>query len=259
MNPNSSLQLGYSRRVRRPTYNELSPFVTFSDNRNFFSGNPNLNPEFTNSFDLGHLKYFDAGSLSSSIYYRYTMGKIDQIRTVDSEGFARSLPQNFADQQSMGVELTSSFNVSKNYKADLSFNGFRAKIDASNINSAYLVDTYSWFIRHTSRIKLGGGVDAQVRANYEAPQKTAQGTRGYITWMDLSATKDIMQGKGTLSLNILDVFNSRIMRTETSGATFYTNRQMQGRLRQINITFNYRLNTTKQAAKQRRSMMDEDN
>ena len=259
INPNSSFQLGYSRRVRRPTYNELSPFVTLSDNRNFFSGNPNLNPEFTNSFDLGHLNYFDAGSLSSSIYYRYTTGKIDQIRTVDAQGFSKSLPQNFADQQSMGVELTSSFNVSKAYKADLSFNGFRSIIDASNINSTYLVDMYSWFVRHTSRIKLGGGIDAQVRANYEAAQKTAQGTRGNIAWMDLSATKDVMQGKGTLSLNVLDVFQSRIMRTETNGATFYTNREMQGRLRQINITFKYRFNTTKQAAKQRRSMMDEEN
>ena len=259
LNPNSSFQLGYSRRVRRPTYNELSPFVTFSDNRNYFSGNPNLNPEFTNSFDLGHLKYFDAGSLSSSVYYRYTTGKIDQIRTVDAQGFSKSLPLNFADQQSMGIELTSSFNVSKAYKADLSLNAFRAKIDATNVNANYLVDTYSWFVRHTSRIKLGGGIDAQVRANYEAPQKTAQGTRGYIAWMDLSATKDIMQGKGTLSLNVLDLFNSRIMRTETFGGTFYTNREMQGRLRQINITFNYRINTTKQAAKQRRSMMDEEN
>lgn len=259
MNPNSSMQLGYSRRVRRPTYNELSPFVTLSDNRNFFAGNPNLDPEFTDSFDLGHLKYFDAGSLSSSLFYRYTTGKIEQIRNVDAQGFARSFPQNLADQQTMGVEVTSSFNVSKQYKADLSFNGFRAVIDASNINSAYFVDTYSWFVRHTSRIKLGGGVDGQVRANYEAAQKTAQGRRGYIAWMDLSATKDIMKGKGTLSLNVLDLFNSRIMRMETRGETFYTNREFQGRLRQINITFNYRLNTTKQAAKQRRSMMDEDN
>ena len=259
VNTNSSFQLGYSRRVRRPTYNELSPFVTFSDNRNYFSGNPNLNPEFTNSFDLGHLKYFDAGSLSSSVYYRYTTGKIDQIRTVDAQGYSKSLPKNFADQQSMGIELTSSFNVSKAYKADLSFNGFRAIIDASNINANYLVDTYSWFVRHTSRVKVGAGIDAQIRANYEAPQKTAQGTRGNIAWVDLSATKDVMQGKGTLSLNVLDLFNSRIMRTETNGGTFYTNREMQGRLRQINITFNYRFNTTKQAAKQRRSMMDEEN
>jgi outer membrane receptor protein involved in Fe transport len=65
-NEENSFQLGFSRRVRRPTYNELSPFVTLSDNRNFFSGNPDLNPEFTNSFDLGYLKYFDLYSLSQS-------------------------------------------------------------------------------------------------------------------------------------------------------------------------------------------------
>lgn len=257
-NDENSFQWGYSRRVRRPTYNELSPFVTLSDNRNFFSGNPNLNPEFTNSFDLGYLKYFETGSLSSSIYYRHTTGKIDQIRTVDSLGFSRLLPQNFANQASMGVEVTSTFNLSTAYKADFSINAFRAKINATNINSTFSVDTYSWFVRHTSRIKLGGGVDMQARANYEAAQKTAQGRRGGIAWIDLSASKDILSGNGTLSLNVLDLFNSRIMRSETFGSTFYTSRQMQGRLRQINLTFNYRIKTTKQAAKQRRSMMDEE-
>ena len=56
-----SFQLGYSRRVRRPTYNELSPFVTYSDNRNYFSGNPDLNPEFTDSYDFGGLRYLESG------------------------------------------------------------------------------------------------------------------------------------------------------------------------------------------------------
>ena len=98
----------------------------------------------------------------------------------------------------------------------------------------------------------------QVRGNYEAPQKTAQGRRGHIAWMDLSASKDIMSGNGTITMNVLDLFNSRIMRSETFGTTFYTRRQSQGRLRQFNLTFNYRIKTTKQAAKQRRSMMDEE-
>ena len=128
--------------MRRPTYNDLSPFVTLSDNRNFFSGNPNLNPEFTNSFDLGHLKYFDKGSISSSIYYRQTFGKIDRFRTVDSLGFSRTLPANLADQQSMGIEMASSWNFTKSYKADLSFNAFRAITDASNINAAFKSDTF---------------------------------------------------------------------------------------------------------------------
>ena len=56
-----SLQLSFSRRVRRPFYNDLSPFATFSDSRNFFGGNPNLNPEFTNAFEIGHIKYFKFG------------------------------------------------------------------------------------------------------------------------------------------------------------------------------------------------------
>ncbi|MDX1943170.1 MAG: TonB-dependent receptor, partial [Saprospiraceae bacterium] len=54
----NAVQISYSRRVRRPVYNELSPYVTFSDNRNFFSGNPDLDPEFSNVFELGHIKYF---------------------------------------------------------------------------------------------------------------------------------------------------------------------------------------------------------
>ncbi|CAM4171140.1 outer membrane beta-barrel family protein [Aquirufa beregesia] len=258
LSADNSFQLGYSRRVRRPTYNELSPFVTYSDNRNYFSGNPNLNPQFTDVFDLGHVKYYENGSISSSIYYRNTDGKIDRIRQVDANGYSVTLPQNFKNEVSMGAEFTGSSNLSKAWKADLSINIFRAKADASNIDPNYVSDTYSWFARHTSRFKLGGGVDAQLRANYEAPQNTPQGSRGYIAWMDLSASKDIMKGNGTLTLNILDVFSSRIMRSETRGTGFYTKSEFQGRLTQFNLTFNYRIKTTKQAAKQRRSMMDEE-
>lgn len=264
ISPDNSFQLSYSKRVRRPTYNDLTPFVTFSDNRNFFSGNPNLNPEFTDAFELGHVKYVDKGSISSSIYYRHTVGKIDRFRMVDTAGFARTMPVNIIDQQSMGIEVAGSYNFTKNYKADLSFNAFRAVADASNINVAFQSDTYSWFARHSSRIKIGV-TDVQVRANYEAPQQTPQGTRGHIAWMDISASKDIMEGNGTLSLSILDIFNSRINRYESrfleprDGSGFYTRGQSQGRLTSVNLTFNYRFKTTKQSAKQRRSLMDEEN
>jgi len=259
VSPEKSLQLGYSRRVRRPTYNELSPFVTYSDNRNYFSGNPDLNPEFTDSYDLGGLKYVENGTMSASLYYRNTNGKIEQIRTVDANGYSKRLPLNFSNMQSMGAEFTSSNSLTKAWKADFSLNLFRAITDARNLDASFYSDTYSWFVRHTSRVKLGAGIDAQIRANYEAPQKTPQGSRGYLSWLDLSANKDIMDGNGTITLNILDVFSSRIMRTETKGVGFFTQAEMQGRLTQYNFTFNYRFKTTKQAAKQRRSMMDEEN
>src|SRR4029450_2068636 len=89
----NDIQLSYSRRVRRPFYNDLSPFMTFSDSRNYFSGNPDLDPEFTNALEIGHIKSFDKGSLSSSLYYRDTKGKINQIRQVNAQGNSVTRPE----------------------------------------------------------------------------------------------------------------------------------------------------------------------
>jgi ferric enterobactin receptor len=242
---NDAVQISYSRRIRRPFYNDLSPFMTFADNRNFFAGNPNLDPEFTNAFEIGHIKYMENGSLSSSIYFRDTKDKIQSIRTVDAQGFASTLPQNLTGEKSFGAEFVSQMNIKKWYKADLSFNFFKAIIDGSNIDQTYKRETYSWFVRHTSRFSLPKKLDIQLRGNYEAPQKTVQGKRLALYYIDFSVSKEVFKGKGTLNLNIMDVFNSRINRFITEGNNFFTEGSSQFRRRQNNLTLNYRINNGK--------------
>ena len=244
-----ALQISFSRRVRRPQYNDLSPFMTFSDNRNFFSGNPDLNPEFTNSFDLGHIKYMGKGSVSSSVYYRHTIGKIIRIRQVDEQGFAMTRPENLATEDSYGAEFTSSYAPYPWWKVDGSLNFFRAMTNGSNLDASFQSDTYSWFARTTSRFTFWKSTDFQMRGNYEAPQQTPQGRRMAIATLDLSVSRDVLKNNGTLTLNVLDVFNSRRFRTITEGTNFYTENNSQGRLRQINLTFNYRLRQAKKKAK----------
>lgn len=242
----NAIQASYSRRVRRPFYNDLSPFMTFSDNRNFFSGNPDLNPEFSNVFEVGHIKYFEIGTLTSSVYYRDTDDKIQSIRTVDPvTGFARTMPRNLKGEQSYGIEFVSNLTPVKWWKVDLNFNFFHSKIDASNIDENYMRTTYSWFARATNRFSLPKGFDTQIRANYEAAQKTAQGERKALYYIDLSASKDVLKGRGTLILSVLDLFNSRRMRTITEGEDFYTYGNFQFRRRQINLTFSYRIKQAK--------------
>jgi ferric enterobactin receptor len=257
--PNANdIQLSYSRRVRRPFYNDLSPFMTFSDSRNYFSGNPDLNPEFSNVFEISHLKYFEKGSLSSSIYYRDTEGKINSIRSVDEKGNSVTMPENLRGEQSGGIEFTSEYNPAKWWRLDLNFNFFYADVDGSNIASIYTASTYSWFARQTSRFTLPAGVDLQLRGNYEAPQKTAQGRRKSLYYIDFSASKDIFKGRGSINFNVLDVFNSRKARSVTEGVNFYTEGSSQYRKRQMNITVSYRINQTKQAAKSKRAATVED-
>lgn len=237
----NAFQLSYSKRVRRPVYNDLSPYVTFSDQRNFFSGNPDLDPEYTDAYELGHIKYFEKATLFSTVYYRNTVDKIERIRQVNDDGFSVTAPYNLTGEKSFGVEFSGDYRVKDWWKLDFNANFFHARIDASNIGQTELRKTYSWLFRQTSRFTFGEGWDIQVRANYEARQKTAQGVRKGIFFMDLSASKRILADRGTLVLNVTDVFNTRINRFITEGFNFYTEGESQMVRRQTNLTFAYRI------------------
>ena len=245
----NALQVSYSRRVRRPFYNDLSPFMTFSDSRNFSSGNPDLDPEFSDAFEIGHIKSFEKGSLSSAVYFRDTKGKIDRIRTVDSAGNSVTLPQNLRKEKAMGIEFTSNYSPYKWWKLDFNANFFYADIDGSNIVKTYKTSTYSWFVRQTSRFTFPNALDIQLRGNYEAPQKTAQGKRKSLYYFDFSLSKDVFKGNGTLNLSLLDLFNTRKSRNITEGVNFYSEGSYQGRRRQLNLTLNYRIRQSKPPAK----------
>ncbi|MDO9374388.1 MAG: outer membrane beta-barrel family protein [Ferruginibacter sp.] len=249
----NALQLSYSRRVRRPFYNDLSPYVTFSDSRNFFSGNPDLNPEFSNVIEVGQLKTFAKGSYTSALYYRSTKGKIERIRTVDTAGNSVTRTENLLSENAFGLEFTGQYSPVKWWKVDLNFNFFQAEIDGSNIKQDYKTKTYSWFARQTSRFMFKHNFDVQLRTNYEAPQKTAQGTRKSLYYLDLSMSKDVLKGKGTVNLNVLDVFNTRRNRSITEGSNFYAESDFQFRRRQINLSLSYRIRQAKPAVKAKKA------
>jgi outer membrane cobalamin receptor len=223
--------------------------MTLADRRNFFSGNPNLDPEYSDVYEIGHIKYFERGSFTSSVYHRNTKGKIERIRAVDDEGNSRTLPENLRSEKATGAEFTGEFSIFSWWKFDMNVNFFYADIDGTNILSSYNNTTYSWFARQTSRFKLPEGLDIQLRANYEAPQRTAQGKRLALYYLDYSMSKDVFKGNGTIHFNVLDVFNSRRMRSITEGPNFYTEGNFLFRRRQINLTFTYRIRQAKQAPK----------
>ncbi len=245
---NNAVQLSYSRRIRRPGFRELNPFFTFSDSRNLFNGNPNLDPEFTNSFEAGHIKYWDKGSLGSSIYYRHTEGVIQRIIVVDQEtGNTNRRPENLATQDSYGLEFNYSLDPYKWWRLSGDFNFFRAVTSGDFINSrgqlqSLDADAYSWFTRFTSRTTFWKNTDLQLRLNYRAPQITTQGRDKAITAIDLGLSKDILKNKGTLTLSIQDVFNSRRYRSTINQPDFFSEIDFQWRARQTTLSFNYRLN-----------------
>ncbi|MEM9884428.1 MAG: TonB-dependent receptor [Bacteroidota bacterium] len=248
---NNAIQLSYSRRIRRPRFWDLNPFFTFSDARNFFSGNPNLDPEFTDSYELGHIKYWDKGSLGSAVYYRHTEDVIQRLFTADENGNTVRRPENIATEDSYGLEFTYSYNPAKWWRLNGDFNFFRAITSGAFINAEGVrrdleADTYTWFTRLTSRVTFWKNTDLQVRVNYRAPRIQPQGKTRAILSTDLGLSKDILKNNGTITLSVRDLFNSRKYRYLIEEEGFVSENVFQWRVRQTTLTFNYRLNQKKQ-------------
>ncbi len=244
----NSIQLSYSRRIRRPRFWDLNPFFSFSDSRSYYSGNPNVDPEFTNSYELGYIQYWDKGSLSSSIYYRHTDGVISRLTErglVDGDSLFITKPQNLATEDAYGFEFTFSYNPDKWLRLSGDVNLFRAITDGTNLGSTFEADAITMSGRLTSQMTLWKQLETQIRFNYRAPRETTQGRRKALYMMDLGISKDIWKKKGTLTLSVRDVFNSRKRRYETFGPDFYREGEFQWRSRVATLKLNYRINQKK--------------
>ncbi len=239
---NNAIQLSYSRRIKRPRFWDLNPFFTFSDARNFFSGNPNLDPEFTNSYEISHIKYFENGSISSAIYYRHTTDVIRRVLTVFQDGTTFRQPENLDSQKDLGLEFTFSLNPVKWLRVNGSFNAFRNIVDGGEIGSS---DSYTSNGRLSTKMTILKNTDFQISGNYRGPRDTPQGRRLTMYTIDLGLSRDILKKKGTLTLSARDLFNSRKRRGIFEEEDFYQKSEFQWRGRQIVLNLNYRLNQKK--------------
>lgn len=250
-----TLQLSYSYRINRPGFRDLLPFSNFSDSRVFFVGNPNLNPEYTHSFEGGYLTNFESGSLLTSLYYRSRTSVIQRISEVDTSGITRIIPINLATQDAYGMELNFSITPVKWWQINLNGNFYRAITEGQYEEETLYSDTYTMNGRVTSKTTIAQKIDFQASFNYNAPRVTTQGKQLSSYSLDLALSKDILKGKGTLVANVRDLLNSRLRRNITDIEGYYSESESLRRYRQFIVTFSYRLN--KQKDRERKTDNDE--
>jgi len=241
----NTVQASYSRRIRRPRFWDLNPFFSFSDNRNIRSGNPNLDPEFTDSYEISYLKYWDKVSISSSVYYRHTTDVITRVTTVINDSTTLSRPENLLEEDNFGLEFIASADVGKWWKVNGSFNFFRAITDGGNLGEEFSADTYAWTARVNSRMTFWKEVDLQLMFNYRGPEDRPQGSREAYYYLDANISYEIFGGNGTLNLNVRDVFNSRRYRFTTDIEDLYATGDFRRSIRTITLGLNYQLNQKK--------------
>lgn len=257
---NSSLSLSYSKRINRPRGRFLNPVSSLSSNINIFQGNPDIDPSLTDAIDLGYLKKWDKVTFNTSAYVNITNDAFQFIRKesglfVDGVPVILSTPINLAKEYRAGFEFNVNYSPYKWWRLNGNFNAFRNETQGDYSYVDYLGNTIvqnfdnvalTWFTRISSKVTLPYKIDWQTNGTYNAPQTNAQGKSLGVASMNVALSKDILKDKGTIALNVSDVFNSRkrIMETEIPNVVSSYS-EMQWRQRQVMLTFTYRFNKQK--------------
>jgi hypothetical protein len=219
------------------------------------------------------LKKWDKLTFSSSLYVNKTTDVFQFVRkksgelTNDGIPLIIATPINLATEYRAGFEFTLNYSPYKWWRINSNFNYFNIDTkgdytytDFTNtiVTQNFDNKTSSWFARINSKVTLPYKIEWQTNANYNGPQKNAQGKSYGIASANLAFSKDVLKDKGTIALNVNDVFNSRkrIFDTYISGSVdSYT--EMQWRERQITLSFTYRINKSKNEKEKPRKQQED--
>jgi iron complex outermembrane recepter protein len=236
------MQANYTRRINRPWVRALNPFTDISDPLNIRFGNPNLRPELINSFELSHLWYGKTTSLTSTAFYRATTDNVTRYRRLRDDGVTEQTYLNLARSYSYGMEFVVNQDITSWWKANGNFSYFIATIKGDPGVPDVLTQTNrSWTARINSNMTIAKGFDSQVSVNYRSPFIIPQGEIQSFFNVDVGVKKDVLKGRGAITLRVSDIFNTLRFRINTFGEGFtsYTEAKRESRIAFIGFTYRF--------------------
>ena len=253
------LQLNYTRRLRRPRGHQLNSFRDTRDASMTSFGNPELTPEYSNSFSLNYLKTWDAHSMLVSAYYRPTSDVIQRINyqsTSDNQMYSTYM--NVASSTSAGLELVLKNQVCKILNLTTTanayyykLNGFAYDIDGQTITGEGN-HNFTWNARMQASLMLPWDLSVQLTGRYRSRQVITQGYRKANFSMNLGVRKTFLNRKLTVALNCRDLLNTRKFENFTSSETFTRHQKSWRSGRTLNLTLTYSFGNMKAKAPKKR-------
>ncbi len=242
-NEQQSVQMSYSRRLRRPWSRSLLPGIDFDDERSQFTGNPNLTPEYSNSYEAGYLHYWGSGSLLTSFYYRHRTDVIERI-TEQRDGVQFRFPVNFASEKAWGVEFSADQKIGDTFTLTGSANLFQSNTDGTYEERVFSSESDNFQARMRLRWEIVDGLNYQASLRYRGPSNTPQGTRDGMTMTDTGISYDLLDERAKIVFNVRDVFDaqnfSNTVNTDGNPQTnYFTQREFSWSTRSFSLNFQY--------------------
>lgn len=271
-NEKNQLQVSYSRRVDRPGLQQVNPIREFATPLISAFGNPNLVPQFTSSYEANYTRRIKNGSITGGVFYRSIKDEINRAVFVDRLDFNKIILtfDNFNETSAYGFELSSNYRPAKWWNINGSFDifsqtnrGITESIpgnipdpteDDITVESVK-VDNTAWNLRMNNSFTVSKKLTLQAFGFYRGKNRNIQFNVKPMYFVNLGARYSFAEGKGTLSFNYNDIFNT--MRFAFEGDRPYLQEGgFNWESNNVYVGLSYQFGSGKNRAKQRKRRDD---
>ena len=245
-----TLKLSYSKRIERPDYGDLNPFINTTDPKNISAGNPYLQPEIGHRFELSYSRNFDkAGSFMITAFYRINDHDIQpfivfypSLQVGDSiyTNVALSIRQNIGTEKNRGINTFVDLHVTS--KLTIRSNlFFFARHTINALNPGYNSNSFNYRFNINAGYQFRNNLAGEFFGNFNSARHEAQGRYPSFTSYSIALRKQFWNKKGSLALTATNPFSQYVnQRTALFGPNFTVTGLRQVPFRSIGINFTWK-------------------
>ncbi|HEX5653318.1 MAG TPA: TonB-dependent receptor [Chitinophagaceae bacterium] len=236
LNKTNTLTVSYTRRITRPNYQDLNPFIYFLDSLSYRKGNPFLMPQFTHNMELSHSF---KGKLITTLNYNSTNDVISQILKPEGDIIFLTA-DNVAKFRNVGISITAPVPVTKWWNLNLFTNIFNNHYKGVYENTPLDISFTSFMVNMTQTFTVKQGFTLELSGFYRARGVDQLSINEPMYVFSLGGQKQVLKGKGTVRLNLRDPFWIQRYKGKTQYDIVDTRINNRWDNRQVTASFTYR-------------------
>jgi hypothetical protein len=248
-NDKNTFGVNYGRRVRRPDYGSLNPFIRFMDRYSYQQGNPNLKPQLSDNLELSHSF---KNAITTTLNYTSTTDIIEGV--IEQRGQeAYQTQSNIASLKQVGISINANNQVTKAWMSSVSINGFHNIYKGVINNAPISLSATSVILNTTQQFKLTKTLSAEINGRVRSPWLEGVAKAKAIAMMGAGLSKQVMKNKGTVRLTVRDIFFSQRFRADARYGNVDFQVQDMNDSRVVALGFTYRFSKGKKISQTKRT------
>lgn len=237
----SEISLSYSRRINRASSGNLNPFTNYSDPYNLQRGNPQLQPEFIDSYDLSYALEKKKFTATASVFYRYTTGVITRVKEFYPDNTSAVTYANIDKSHSVGTEFIMVIKPTTWWRNTVSANANYIRYEDDTEGMDWNNRGINWNLKYSGTVDFWKKTASiQVNGTYNAPRVTVMGWAQRRGALDVSGEKKFKDGVYSVGFRVSDIFNRQGFRMEVQQPGIYQEAEFKWLTRRFYLTFTYK-------------------